>query len=117
MLAAGLTVAVGLLSVLVLLPEPVVVLPLSGSLVDLVLWVPVVAGWVPVEDLRALPVVWPDLVELLVVSVAVLLPARLDVLVEVPAFCLSCSAWEALLLVPEVPCWVIVEALSGFTLA
>ena len=109
--------AAGLLSVLVLLPEPVVVLSLTGSLVDLVLWVPVVAGWVPVEDLRELPVVCPDWVELLVGSVAVLLPARLEVLVEVPAFCLSCSAWEALLLVPVVPCWVIVEALSGFTLA
>lgn len=80
--------AAGLLSVLVLLPEPVVVLSLTGSLVDLVLWVPVVAGWVSVEDLRELPVVWPDWVELLVVSVAVL-PARLEVLVEVPAFCLS----------------------------
>ncbi len=110
-------VAAGLLSVPLLVPDPVVDLSLSGSLFDLVLWLPVVAGWVPVVvDLRAFPLLWPDWFVLLVVSVAVP-PERLEVLVDVPAFCLSCSAWEALLLVPDVPCWVIVDALSGFTLA
>lgn len=43
-LVRGFAVAAGLLSLELLLPEPVVALSLSGSLVDLDLWVPVVAG-------------------------------------------------------------------------
>ena len=53
-------------------------------MLDLVLEVPVVAGWVPVEDLLEFPVLCPVWDEFLVVSAGVL-PARLVAPVADPA--------------------------------
>ncbi len=95
--------AAGLLSLPVALPEPVPAL---------LLWVVPAAGRVSVDDLRALPEVCPDWVELLPVPAAVLSP-RLETLLAAPAFRSGLVAPEVLLLLSVCAVWLMLDALSG----